>query len=230
MASGTCSSYEEVIICNDSVYGPLFPLVELFGKMQEIDCDFWGVTESEGTLQSYFVAFRRPVTASAAFTNFWQSVKDETDKQTIIRKYEIGLTQTLLEAGFRYAVYARRKPPRKDIRKGRIVNAFKRRAIRFLKGNPLRTVGPFRMMAKWAVSGVTFDKKPNLTLLLTRELIAECRMPFIKIILLRYKPMKLELRGIGSFLQENSNFPVKLILQHLKRVGSHGSEVVRFWF
>ena len=227
------STYDEVIICNDSVYGPLFPLVELFGKMEAIDCDFWGVTESRDIpyhLQSYFLAFRRPVIASPFFTNFWQSVKSEEDKGTVIRKYEVGLTQTLLEAGFRSAVYAGYKPSDRDTLKRRIINIFKRRIISILKGNPLRMVNPFRMVAKWAVSGVSFDKKKlNVTLFFTREVVAECRTPFIKISLLRHRPMKIELRGFESFLQEHTDFPMELIRRHLKRVGSHGSEVDRFW-
>jgi rhamnosyltransferase len=227
------SPYDEVIICNDSAYGPLFPLVELFGKMGEVDCDFWGLTESRGPLyhlQSYFLAFRRPVIASPAFTNFWQSVKSEEDKETVIRKYEVGLTQTLLEAGFRSAVYAGQKPAGPVTLKGRIVNAFKRGTISILKGNPLRTVNPFRTAAKWAVSGVSFDeKKRNVTLFFTRELVAACRTPFIKIGLLRHRPMRIELRGFESFLQERTDFPMELIRRHLTRVGSHDGEVDRFW-
>ncbi len=91
-------------------------------------------------------------------------------------------------------------------------------------------MNPFRMVAKWAVSGVTFDKKKlNVTLFFTREVVAKCRTPFIKIALLRHRPMKIELRGFESFLQEHTDFPMELIRRHLKRVGSHGSEVDRFW-
>ena len=90
-------------------------------------------------------------------------------------------------------------------------------------------MNPFSAAAKWAVSGVASGKKPNVTLLFTRDLVAECRTPFIKIALLRHNPMKVELRGFDSFLQEHTDFPVSLIRQHLGRVGSYGSKIARFW-
>ena len=40
--------YDEVIICNDTLYGPLYPLSEMFEKMNSIDVDFWGLTNFHG--------------------------------------------------------------------------------------------------------------------------------------------------------------------------------------
>src|SRR5436190_23925640 len=39
-ASPLCD-FEEIIICNDSVYGPLFPLPGVFEEMSRRRCDFW---------------------------------------------------------------------------------------------------------------------------------------------------------------------------------------------
>ena len=38
--------YDEIVICNDSVYGPLWPIGVAFKKMETRDCDFWGITAS----------------------------------------------------------------------------------------------------------------------------------------------------------------------------------------
>jgi len=234
-AAPELSTYDEVIICNDSTYAPLFPFDEIFDKMRVIDCDFWGMTDSTESadtpyhLQSYFLAFRRPVIASSAFKDFWQSVKSEPDKGAIIRKYEVGLTQTLLKAGFRPAVYARHTPSVPNTLNMRIINMLKRQIIKSLKGNPLRAVNPFKMVVKWALSDVKFDKKLNIMFFFIREMIAEYRAPLLKIWPLRHRPMKIELTGFSSFLQKQTDFPMSLIFDHLKRVGRHGDRIRRFW-
>ncbi|MFS6706517.1 rhamnan synthesis F family protein, partial [Staphylococcus aureus] len=38
------SDYSEVLLVDDTYYGPLFPLDELFEKMDRRPCDFWGIT------------------------------------------------------------------------------------------------------------------------------------------------------------------------------------------
>ena len=38
--------YDEVLFCNDSVYGPLSPLGTLFDTMSQNTCDFWGITDN----------------------------------------------------------------------------------------------------------------------------------------------------------------------------------------
>ena len=36
--------YDEVLLVNQTCYGPVFPFSELFGEMEKRDCDFWGVS------------------------------------------------------------------------------------------------------------------------------------------------------------------------------------------
>src|SRR5574344_1876795 len=37
---------EELLFANDSCYGPLFPLSEVFDKIEKEPCDFWGISEN----------------------------------------------------------------------------------------------------------------------------------------------------------------------------------------
>ncbi len=202
------SVYDEVLICNDSVYGPLYPLEEMFRSMEQVECDFWGATDSQGIayhLQSYFLVFRKSVIGSEQFRHFWNGVAPQEDKDLIIKKYEVGLTQTLLGAGFKPAVYASYHPTEMDIAKRRISSLFKR--------------NPYTMIRKWIKKGITFDKKAvNLTHFYWRELVRECRMPFIKIELLRDNPMRTGVGSFENFIQEHSTYPVDLIKHHLERV------------
>ena len=56
-------------------------------------------------IQSYFLVFRRRVLDSEAFAAFWRSVLPYTDKDQVIRSYEVGLSEFLVEAGMRGRAY-----------------------------------------------------------------------------------------------------------------------------
>jgi rhamnosyltransferase len=100
--------YDEVVLMNSSVYGPLFPMDGIFAGMGEVDCDFWGITECFRHLphlQSYFLVFRKKVLSSPRFRFFWDGVLPYADKRQVILAYEVGLSRWLVESGFRPAAY-----------------------------------------------------------------------------------------------------------------------------
>lgn len=111
---------DNLIFANDSCYGPFGSLGEIFTKMDRQDIDFWGLTTNENRffrtfipckesnnrhVQSYFVVLKNNVFTSDTFNNFINSIKKEKSKEDIILKYEIGLTNTLCKAGFKYNAY-----------------------------------------------------------------------------------------------------------------------------
>lgn len=100
--------YDELILANDSCYGPVADLRAICDRMSASDCDFWGLTGSPEIafhIQSYFAVFKRPVLEDPAFRRFWQTVEREDTYEDIVRKYEVGLTQLLLARGFRPATW-----------------------------------------------------------------------------------------------------------------------------
>gem|GEM_PF-841805 len=110
LKSETLKDFDELILCNDSVYGPLLPLERVFGAMREESCDFWGITSSYDIayhIQSYFLVFKKTVLDSAVFQKFWESTNIPQSKKQVIRLCEIGLSQTLFSAGFKASIYAR---------------------------------------------------------------------------------------------------------------------------
>lgn len=38
--------YDELVFANDSCYGPIYPISEVFANMEKEDCDFWGITKN----------------------------------------------------------------------------------------------------------------------------------------------------------------------------------------
>ncbi len=92
-----------VLLANDSLYGPIRSLNQVFDTIDFGVADVWGCTESWQSryhIQSYMIAFSPKVVASQAWRDFWAGVRPTWSKVWLIRMYEIGLTQMLLRSGF----------------------------------------------------------------------------------------------------------------------------------
>lgn len=114
--------YDEVIICNDTLYGPLYPLSEMFEKMNSIDVDFWGLTNFHGVgfdpfgtveygylprhIQSFFMVFRKSLVESDKFQNFWSKFPTVNGYEQAIGLFEASFTKKFEDYGFKWAVYA----------------------------------------------------------------------------------------------------------------------------
>ena len=100
---------DELILCNDSCYGPVFPLLEAFSTMKSRSCDFWGLTANneQGVehLQSFFLVFRRSVLKSTIFWDFLDDVRELSGRNSVVVFYESKLTTTLQNAGFSFDSY-----------------------------------------------------------------------------------------------------------------------------
>jgi len=97
--NGYLEAADDLILCNDSCYGPTGSFGPMFAEMESRDSDFWGATESHEIqyhLQSYFVVLTRKSFKSSAFEKFIDGVKKEKTVQDVIKKYEIGLTKCLV--------------------------------------------------------------------------------------------------------------------------------------
>ncbi len=96
-------AWDELVLANSSVLGPVRPLGDVFRRMAGSPCDFWGITQSKeycDHLQSYFLVFRARVLHSETFRAFFDAVLPFTDKQQVIYSYELSLTHWFEEQGF----------------------------------------------------------------------------------------------------------------------------------
>lgn len=97
--------FEELLITNSSVIGPVQPLAPFWQHPATTDCDFWGLTDNcrfAPHLQSYFLVFRKRVIHDWRFGEFWRSVLPYVDKLQVVLSYEVGLTRWLEEGGFKW--------------------------------------------------------------------------------------------------------------------------------
>ena len=111
--------FDELIFANDSCYGPLYPLEKVFSKMEKESCDFWGITKNNygykknfvslfvkrPHVQSYFIVFKNNVFTQDYFKDFMLSVRHQQTKRHIVSSYEIGLTELLVQHGFKYKTF-----------------------------------------------------------------------------------------------------------------------------
>lgn len=97
---------QEVILANDSVFGPLLPLGNVLLQIDYDKADVWGLTESWQVryhLQSFFLAFGPAALRAAGFRAFWANVRPVPMKTYIVKRYEVGVTQAMMRAGLRCA-------------------------------------------------------------------------------------------------------------------------------
>lgn len=103
LAGEDMSAWDEVILVNSSIIGPVRELAPILAEMSARACGFWGFTRHDEIaphLQSYFLCFKAPVIRSATWREFWASVRDESGKKLVIRDYETRVARYFEEHGF----------------------------------------------------------------------------------------------------------------------------------
>jgi lipopolysaccharide biosynthesis protein len=96
-------TYERLLLVNDSVFGPLFPLAPLLAKAEDLNVGLVGLTDSpEFTphLQSYFLLFNLEQRGAASFVaDYFNRVRLLGGKQNAIWAYEVRLAPCADAAG-----------------------------------------------------------------------------------------------------------------------------------
>lgn len=65
---------KQLILSHDKLFGPLGSFLSMHARMENIPCDFWGVSAAQqqySCLQSHYVVFRPEALRHAAFTDFF---------------------------------------------------------------------------------------------------------------------------------------------------------------
>lgn len=116
------SNFDELVLMNDTFFGPFKPFKEIFKTMEKRNVDFWGLTalfksvDGFGTIklgyipdhiQTYFIAFRNSVLISDAFNDYWKNY--QLDKMLsfndVVTKHETMFTKYLSDNGFKWDTY-----------------------------------------------------------------------------------------------------------------------------
>ena len=114
--------YDELVLMNNTCFGPIYPFKEVFGWASGQDVDFWGLTwgkkanwlgnenylhyhKSTVHIQSYFLAIRRPLLQSDLIQKFFDEIPEDTDYVHSGSFYEYAFPGYFEEKGYRGAVY-----------------------------------------------------------------------------------------------------------------------------
>ena len=100
---GLLEQASHVLLCNDSVLGPLGDLRPLLERMLARSDQAWGLTASHQLtphLQSYFLLLGREVVEHPQIQLFFASITRLESRHAVIQRYELGLSRALLAAGF----------------------------------------------------------------------------------------------------------------------------------
>ena len=201
LAENDLAEFEELLLLNSSIIGPLQPLAPLWQNPAVAGCDFWGLTDSDELnrhLQSYFLVFRQRVLHSARFRDFWRTVLPYKNKTQVVLSYELGLSTWLVEGGFtgravypQPAIIAAHRAGRGFWKKGRDKYVF----LQHLYRN-----------RRWPGRNTT---------LIYPDLLLQRGMPFLKTGLLRESSLRMN-PPLAFALLEQSGLPAE-ILAELRR-------------
>ena len=99
---------DELVVCNDSCYGPVFPFQEVFGEMERRRAvrrvDFWGMSLSRHYnrlfIPSYFYVFGPAVLEGGELDRWFDRLEPCRDRGQVVVNCETRLTEYLLHAGY----------------------------------------------------------------------------------------------------------------------------------
>lgn len=113
--------YDEVLIANGTIMGPVCSLDAMFEEMDKRKLDFWGLLSHKGMagdpfgcnpygtipehIQSFFFAFRKRVIKSQCFKAFWKQLPRISNYNESVGLYETVFTRYFADHGFVWGTY-----------------------------------------------------------------------------------------------------------------------------
>ena len=97
---------EEILLTNDTILGPIHSLSPVFARMNEIDADFIGLTDSWDRayhLQSFFLLVRGP-RGVAALDDYLRRLFLRNEREWVIARGEVDITRAMLRRGLTIGV------------------------------------------------------------------------------------------------------------------------------
>lgn len=113
--------YDEVILMNYTIMGPVYPFEEMFAAMDAKDLDFWGITKYHMVkadpygiikcgylrehIQSHFIAVRKNMLMSDAYREYWEKMPFIKSYGESVAYHESYFTHHFAKRGFKWDVY-----------------------------------------------------------------------------------------------------------------------------
>jgi len=113
------AGFDELILLNDTFFGPFYPFREIFEEMDQRSIDFWGLTAHAAItspsnlcpysywpahIQTYFIVIRKKMFSSYEFRHYWETQPLFRSKEELINRNEVVFTKHFEDAGFTWEV------------------------------------------------------------------------------------------------------------------------------
>lgn len=109
--------YDELVLVNDSMFGPFKSMQSIFTEMDRKKADFWGLIkhgeQKNGNMgyipehiQSFFYVIRKKMLHCLEFKEYWNKLPYFNTFEEVIRQHEIKFTKYFADKGFTYAALA----------------------------------------------------------------------------------------------------------------------------
>lgn len=112
------ADFDEVLLTNDTWFGPVRPYAPVFERMAAQDVHFWGMTDhdweplnkftNEGELpyhlQSFWIAVRKEMFLSPEWRAYWRDLPEMPSYFDAVLKHEIQFTKHFADQGYTHAV------------------------------------------------------------------------------------------------------------------------------
>lgn len=184
--------FDRLVLANDSVYGPLFPLREMWESFS--GADMYGAIESRERghhLQSFFLAWDLNSRTRPFLDDFWRRFQYIDDKWWIIRLYEVGLSKRARRAGLSMKAYT---------------------SLAAIRASYARSPAH-----PWAEK--LSERPTNATLFFWDGLIEQLRFPFLKTVLPRHNvPWHDSMAQLRDFIETHTSYPYGLIQSNVDRL------------
>ncbi len=115
------AEFDEIIVVNNTIMGPVYPFRDMFAAMDQRDLDFWGMTRHDEFeadflgidskqlipehIQSYFYGFRKNLVQSPAFQAYWDELPMLTGYKDAVVNHEFRFTKAMGDKGFTWDTY-----------------------------------------------------------------------------------------------------------------------------
>lgn len=112
--------FDEIVMLNSTIMGPIYPLKETFDKMNVKDLDFWGMTEYfkypadpsgccvykyiPDHIQSHFIVCRKSLVESKDFHEYWDNMPMIHNYWEAVGMHEMIFTKHFADMGYKWDV------------------------------------------------------------------------------------------------------------------------------
>lgn len=118
--------WDELLLFNDTFFGPLDSWDCVISEMEHSNADFWGLSAYYGSysdgeiewekfpyhVQGYFVMLRQPLLSSQDFQEYWREASYARTFREAVITYEVGMSQFFCKRGYKADSFLERVAPK----------------------------------------------------------------------------------------------------------------------